>query len=56
MVKETVSEGGDERFSPNWHGFLQGRRREGAVLGTTMHGMAPDVDGEISSEFGHRCE
>ena len=29
---KTVSEGGDEHFSPNWHGFLRGRRREGAML------------------------
>ena len=28
MVRETVAEGGDEHFSPNWHGFLRGRRRE----------------------------
>ena len=32
MVRETVSEGGDEHFSPIWHGFLRGRRREGAML------------------------
>ena len=32
MVRETVSEGGDEHFSPNWHGFHRGRRREGAML------------------------
>ena len=32
MVRETVSEGGDEHFSANWHGFLRGRRREGAML------------------------
>ena len=32
MMRETVSEGGDEHFSPNWHHLLGGRRREGAML------------------------
>ena len=32
MVRELVSEVRDENFSPNWHGFLRGRRREGAML------------------------
>ena len=32
MVKEKVSEGGDKHFSPNWHSFLRGRRREGAIF------------------------
>ena len=31
-VRDTVFEGGNEHFSPNWHGFLRGRRREGAML------------------------
>ena len=26
------TEGGDEHFPPNWHGFFRGRRREGAML------------------------
>ena len=31
MVRGTKLEGGDEHFSPNRHGFLCGRRREGAM-------------------------
>ena len=50
--RETVSEGGDEHFSPNWHDFLRGRRREGVML-TTTHGMAFDL---IPSELVHRHE
>ena len=58
VVGETVSEGGDEHFSPNWHGFLRGRRREGekerrSDASTTMHGMAPDLAWEVPSEFAH---
>ena len=55
MVRETVSEGGDEHFSPNWHGFLRGRRR-GSNARTTMHGMAPDLSWKISCELAHRHE
>ena len=32
MVRETVSEGRGEHFSPNSHGFLRGRRSEVAML------------------------
>ena len=32
MVRDTVSEGSYEHFSPNWHGFLRGRKREGTML------------------------
>ena len=43
MVRESVSEGGDQRFSPNWHGFLRGRRRE-------------DLSWKIPLELAHRHE
>ena len=34
MVRETVSEGGDEHFSPNWHGFS--RREERSMDGAKV--------------------
>ena len=46
MVRETISEGGDEHFSPSWHGFLRGRRREGAMLAQRCMGWH-DLSGKI---------
>ena len=46
MVRETVSEGGDEHF-------LRTQERRSDVR-TTMYGLASDYDGEISLELAHR--
>ena len=46
--------GGDEHFSPNWHGVLRGRRREGAMLAQRCVGLAFDYDGELSPKLTHK--
>ena len=53
MVREVVLEGGDEHLSPYWHGFLCGRRREGAMLAHRCMGWHITSLGEIPSELAH---